>query len=71
MHNFLISNHGFLFGGGLLGYAIYGCTRYCLHHGQPSKDPAKNLKQYHLNHHFRIQVCIIAEMKCMCRVIKK
>jgi dihydroceramide fatty acyl 2-hydroxylase len=33
-----------LFGGGLLGYVIYDCTHYYLHHGQPSKDPAKHLK---------------------------
>ncbi|CAA7394119.1 unnamed protein product [Spirodela intermedia] len=44
-----------LFGGGLLGYVLYDCTHYYLHHGQPSKDPARNLKRYHLNHHFRIQ----------------
>ncbi|RLN29666.1 hypothetical protein C2845_PM05G00860 [Panicum miliaceum] len=44
-----------LFGGGLLGYVIYDCTHYYLHHGQPSSDPAKHLKKYHLNHHFRIQ----------------
>ncbi|XP_039828261.1 dihydroceramide fatty acyl 2-hydroxylase FAH1-like isoform X2 [Panicum virgatum] len=44
-----------LFGGGLLGYVMYDCTHYYLHHGQPSKDPAKRLKRYHLNHHFRIQ----------------
>ncbi|KAF8659387.1 hypothetical protein HU200_058598 [Digitaria exilis] len=44
-----------LFGGGLLGYVMYDCTHYYLHHGQPSKDPAKHLKRYHLNHHFRIQ----------------
>jgi len=44
-----------LFGGGLLGYVIYDCAHYYLHHGQPSSDPAKYLKKYHLNHHFRIQ----------------
>lgn len=44
-----------LFGGGLLGYVMYDCTHYYLHHGQPTKDPARNLKRYHLNHHFRIQ----------------
>ncbi|KAJ3670041.1 hypothetical protein LUZ60_010365 [Juncus effusus] len=44
-----------LFGGGLLGYVIYDCTHYYLHHGQPSSNPAKHLKTYHLNHHFRIQ----------------
>lgn len=44
-----------LFGGGLLGYVIYDCTHYYLHHGQPSTNPGKHLKTYHLNHHFRIQ----------------
>ncbi|KAJ0980425.1 hypothetical protein J5N97_008680 [Dioscorea zingiberensis] len=44
-----------LFGGGLLGYVMYDCTHYYLHHGQPAKDPARRLKRYHLNHHFRIQ----------------
>ncbi|KAJ4770964.1 Fatty acid 2-hydroxylase [Rhynchospora pubera] len=44
-----------VFGGGLLGYVMYDCTHYYLHHGQPSHDPAKHLKKYHLNHHFRIQ----------------
>ncbi|KAI0503486.1 hypothetical protein KFK09_014420 [Dendrobium nobile] len=44
-----------LFGGGLLGYVIYDCTHYYLHHGRPSRNPAKHLKRYHMNHHFRIQ----------------
>ncbi|KAF9587423.1 hypothetical protein IFM89_002604, partial [Coptis chinensis] len=44
-----------LVGGGLLGYVIYDCTHYYLHHGQPSNDVHKHLKRYHLNHHFRIQ----------------
>nr|BAK07445.1 predicted protein [Hordeum vulgare subsp. vulgare] len=44
-----------LFAGGLLGYVMYDCTHYYLHHGQPSIDPAKHLKRYHLSHHFRIQ----------------
>ncbi|CAA6668570.1 unnamed protein product [Spirodela intermedia] len=44
-----------LFGGGLLGYIVYDCTHYYLHHGQPSVDPARNLKRYHMNHHFRVQ----------------
>ncbi|XP_021888506.1 LOW QUALITY PROTEIN: dihydroceramide fatty acyl 2-hydroxylase FAH1-like [Carica papaya] len=44
-----------LFGGGLLGYVMYDCTHYYLHHGQPKKEVAKSLKKYHLNHHFRIQ----------------
>ncbi|KDP34614.1 hypothetical protein JCGZ_11137 [Jatropha curcas] len=44
-----------LFGGGLLGYVMYDCTHYYLHHGQPSSGVPKDLKKYHLNHHFRIQ----------------
>ncbi|WOK98881.1 Fatty acid 2-hydroxylase 1 [Canna indica] len=44
-----------LFAGVLLGYVTYDCTHYFLHHGQPSKDPAKHMKRYHLNHHFRMQ----------------
>ncbi|KAJ0081430.1 hypothetical protein Patl1_11457 [Pistacia atlantica] len=44
-----------LFGGGLLGYVMYDCTHYYLHHGQPSSGVPKHLKKYHLNHHFRIQ----------------
>ncbi|KAJ7015353.1 dihydroceramide fatty acyl 2-hydroxylase FAH1 isoform X1 [Populus alba x Populus x berolinensis] len=44
-----------LFGGGLLGYVMYDCTHYYLHHGQPANDVPKNLKKYHMNHHFRVQ----------------
>ncbi|URD91441.1 fatty acid [Musa troglodytarum] len=44
-----------VFGGGLLGYVIYDCTHYYLHHGHPSKHPAKHLKRFHLNHHFKVQ----------------
>lgn len=44
-----------LFGGGLLGYVMYDVTHYYLHHGQPRSEVPKNLKKYHLNHHFRIQ----------------
>ncbi|PKA51475.1 Fatty acid 2-hydroxylase 1 [Apostasia shenzhenica] len=44
-----------IFGGGLLGYVMYDCTHYYLHHGQPSGNLAKHLKRYHLNHHFRMQ----------------
>ncbi|XP_030972682.1 dihydroceramide fatty acyl 2-hydroxylase FAH1 [Quercus lobata] len=44
-----------LFGGGLLGYVIYDCTHYYVHHGQPTSKVPKDLKKYHLNHHFRIQ----------------
>ncbi|XP_068654403.1 dihydroceramide fatty acyl 2-hydroxylase FAH1-like [Aristolochia californica] len=44
-----------LFGGGLLGYVMYDVTHHYLHHGQPSSAVPRNLKKYHLNHHFRIQ----------------
>ncbi|KAF6166182.1 hypothetical protein GIB67_023892 [Kingdonia uniflora] len=44
-----------LFGGGLLGYVMYDVTHYYLHHGQPTKEVTRELKRYHLNHHFRIQ----------------
>ncbi|ESQ52083.1 hypothetical protein EUTSA_v10017638mg, partial [Eutrema salsugineum] len=44
-----------LFGGGLLGYVMYDVTHYYLHHAQPTRPVTKNLKKYHLNHHFRIQ----------------
>uniref|UniRef100_J3NF71 Methionine aminopeptidase 2 n=2 Tax=Oryza brachyantha TaxID=4533 RepID=J3NF71_ORYBR len=38
------TTHG-VFGGGLLGYVMYDCTHYYLHHGQPSSDPGKHLKE--------------------------
>ncbi|XVE89456.1 hypothetical protein DITRI_Ditri19aG0202800 [Diplodiscus trichospermus] len=44
-----------IFGGGLIGYVMYDVIHYYAHHGQPTKQLAKNLKKYHLNHHFRIQ----------------
>lgn len=43
-----------LFGGVLLGYVMYDITHYYLHHAQPINKTPKNLKKYHLNHHFRI-----------------
>ncbi|KAL7102569.1 hypothetical protein ACP275_08G128100 [Erythranthe tilingii] len=47
-------SHAFL-GGGLLGYVMYDCTHYYLHHGKPLKGVSYQLKRYHMNHHFRIQ----------------
>ncbi|KAL0914486.1 hypothetical protein M5K25_014835 [Dendrobium thyrsiflorum] len=44
-----------LFGGGMLGYVMYDCIHYYLHHGNPSSNRAKYLKRYHMNHHFRVQ----------------
>ncbi|KAL1562552.1 dihydroceramide fatty acyl 2-hydroxylase [Salvia divinorum] len=42
-----------LIGGELLGYIIYDCTHYHLHHAKPSTPLL--LKRYHMSHHFRIQ----------------
>ncbi|KAI3455915.1 hypothetical protein Pfo_012578 [Paulownia fortunei] len=44
-----------LFGGGLLGYVMYDCTHYYLHHGKPLKGVSHQLKRNHMDHHFRIQ----------------
>ncbi|KAL9329082.1 hypothetical protein ACSQ67_004085 [Phaseolus vulgaris] len=44
-----------VFGGILLGYVMYDCTHYYLHHGQPKSEVPKSLKKYHLNHHYRLQ----------------
>lgn len=43
------------FGGGLLGYVMYDVTHYYLHHGNPFNEITRNLKKYHLNHHFKVQ----------------
>ncbi|KAF5944073.1 hypothetical protein HYC85_018150 [Camellia sinensis] len=42
------------FGGVLLGYIMYDCTHYYVHHGKPNKGVSSNLKRFHMNHHFRI-----------------
>ncbi|XP_049383949.1 dihydroceramide fatty acyl 2-hydroxylase FAH1-like [Solanum stenotomum] len=42
-------------GGGLLGYIIYDCTHYHLHHGKPFKGISHSLKRYHMDHHFKLQ----------------
>ncbi|KAJ1394884.1 Fatty acid hydroxylase [Sesbania bispinosa] len=44
-----------VFGGILLGYVMYDCTHYYLHHGQPKTEVPQKLKKYHLNHHYRMQ----------------
>ncbi|XP_019447732.1 PREDICTED: dihydroceramide fatty acyl 2-hydroxylase FAH1-like isoform X1 [Lupinus angustifolius] len=48
------SNAPAIFGGILLGYVMYDCTHYYLHHGQPKTNMPKNLKKYHLNHHYQL-----------------
>ncbi|EDO47290.1 predicted protein [Nematostella vectensis] len=45
-----------LFAGGLLGYVLYDCIHYYLHHGSPRKGGYfHNLKKYHVEHHFESQ----------------
>lgn len=39
-----------LLGGGLLGYVMYDCTHYYLHHGQPKSEVPRNLKVKELLH---------------------
>ncbi|CAI9115328.1 OLC1v1016205C1 [Oldenlandia corymbosa var. corymbosa] len=43
------------FGGGLLGYVMYDCTHYYIHHGKPLKGVSNKLKRYHMNHHYKVQ----------------
>ncbi|KAE9600863.1 putative fatty acid hydroxylase [Lupinus albus] len=43
-----------MFGGMVLGYVVYDCTHYYLHHSKPKNDISKNLKKYHSNHHYRL-----------------
>lgn len=43
-----------IFGSVLLGYIMYDCTHYYLHHGKPLTGVSNFLKRYHMNHHFRI-----------------
>ncbi|CAH9097742.1 unnamed protein product [Cuscuta europaea] len=42
-------------GGVLLGYVIYDCTHYYLHHGKPLTGVSHSLKRYHMDHHFKAQ----------------
>ena len=45
-----------LFSGGLLGYVMYDCTHYYLHHGSPKVGGYfHDLKKYHVSHHFEQQ----------------
>lgn len=40
------------FGGFTLGYMIYDCTHYHLHHGRPRTRYGLRLRAHHMNHHF-------------------
>ncbi|XP_051136159.1 dihydroceramide fatty acyl 2-hydroxylase FAH2-like [Andrographis paniculata] len=42
-------------GGILVGYVMYDCTHYYLHHGKPIQGLTHDLKRYHMNHHFKLQ----------------
>ncbi|MBA0569151.1 hypothetical protein Golob_006606 [Gossypium lobatum] len=41
---FTVSTRPALFGGGLIGYVIYDMIHYYVHHGQPTKQSIKKLK---------------------------
>nr|GMD99605.1 dihydroceramide fatty acyl 2-hydroxylase FAH1-like [Ipomoea batatas] len=44
-----------ILGGALLGYVMYDCTHYYLHHGKPLTGMSQSLKRFHMDHHFRNQ----------------
>ena len=39
--------------GGLTGYILYDLTHYYLHHGVPFTPHLREMKSYHLNHHYK------------------
>jgi 4-hydroxysphinganine ceramide fatty acyl 2-hydroxylase len=39
--------------GGLTGYILYDLTHYYLHHGIPITSHLREMKSYHLNHHYK------------------
>ena len=46
--------HSFI-SGTIIGYLFYDLTHYYLHHGSPSLTYFKDLKTYHVKHHFKTQ----------------
>lgn len=44
-----------LCGGLFLGYVMYDCTHYYLHHGKPLQGLTHELKRNHMEHHYKIQ----------------
>jgi len=42
-----------VFAGGLSGYIMYDLTHYYLHHGVPFTKHLREMKSYHLNHHYK------------------
>ncbi|KAI9016012.1 hypothetical protein DFJ74DRAFT_608960 [Hyaloraphidium curvatum] len=46
--------HGYAVGGGtLFGYVLYDCMHYYLHHGRVWGAYAREMKGYHLDHHYK------------------
>ncbi|KAL3684250.1 hypothetical protein R1sor_002272 [Riccia sorocarpa] len=43
-----------VFGGGLLGYIFYDVQHYFLHFGNAFTEGLRDMKRYHLNHHFNV-----------------
>ena len=42
-----------LFAGTLIGYILYDLSHYFLHHANPSNEYWKELKTYHMQHHYK------------------
>lgn len=40
-------------GGTFMGYILYDLTHYYLHHGKPFGEHLKEMKTYHLDHHYK------------------
>jgi len=41
-----------MFAGGVLGYIVYDLGHYLLHHVSPKMQYLKDVKSYHLAHHY-------------------
>jgi 4-hydroxysphinganine ceramide fatty acyl 2-hydroxylase len=39
--------------GGFFGYVLYDCTHYYLHHARPFKYHFREMKKYHMAHHYK------------------
>jgi 4-hydroxysphinganine ceramide fatty acyl 2-hydroxylase len=45
---------GYAIGGGtLFGYVLYDCMHYYLHHGRVVTDHVREMKVWHLDHHYK------------------
>jgi 4-hydroxysphinganine ceramide fatty acyl 2-hydroxylase len=46
-------NHGFvILGGGMLGYVLYDCSHFMIHHGKLNNWYLKEIRNYHNRHHY-------------------